>query len=334
MPKPKPKGYYTKDEVVHPIFDKHPHVKPIKKGTSRLGIPKRTVRQIQASRTPKARSIDARLKAKIAKSEEEWAKQPNRRDLKGIDYPQRKGKREGAHTHWMVTYSGATKYTERKEHNKSLKHTDVYSQRRHSLETGAMQSWLKKRNLKMYDANTDRYEREVIKPQVERNKALVLPKTKKITIKRKLLRKKREYRGQDIVVKERKEGRYNAYVDGQLIGNYFSPSEAEAYAEGYIDKVRNVSGILAKTKTKPKRHLQVIWTRNHLLKHKEFPMEKEDQAFNWYWRVNADQLVLREEGKYGHSFSESNVSEYRQKNPTKEGYKQEFKEWLKDSLTD
>jgi len=179
----KPKGFYTKDEKVRPIMGRnHPHVKPLKKGTSRLRIPKRTVRQIQASRSPRARQIDARLKAKLAKDEAEWARQPNRRDLKGVDYPR---------------------------------------------------------------------EQRVKTPQKQEQ---------------------------------------------------------------------------------PKRHLEVLWTRNSRLKHKEFPLEKKEQAFNWYWRVSGDQIVLREEGKYGHSFSESDVSEFRQKRPTKEGYKQEFNIWLKDSL--
>lgn len=60
------------------------------------------------------------------------------------------------------------------------------------------------------------------------------------------LKRKRTYRGQSISIEERKDGRFNAYVDSKLIGNYFSASEAEAYAEGHIDKVRSVSGILTK----------------------------------------------------------------------------------------
>ena len=87
----KPKGFYTDEEKrVRPITGRKPHITPLKKGTSSLKIPKRTVQQIQASRTPRARQIDAKLKAKIAKSEAEWARQPNRRDLKGVDYPKAK----------------------------------------------------------------------------------------------------------------------------------------------------------------------------------------------------------------------------------------------------
>jgi len=87
-----------------------------------------------------------------------------------------KGQNSKMHTHWMVTPDG--KYRERIEHEKSLKHTNVYAQRRHALETGAMESWLKKRNLKMLDANKDRYETEVIIPQVKRNKELEKPPKK------------------------------------------------------------------------------------------------------------------------------------------------------------
>jgi len=45
---------------------------------------------IQASRSRRARNLDSNLKAKLAKSEEEWAKNPNRLDLKGVDYPESK----------------------------------------------------------------------------------------------------------------------------------------------------------------------------------------------------------------------------------------------------
>lgn len=68
----------------------HSHVAPYHSGVQTVGVPKRTVRQIQASRSSRARKMDARLRAPLAKSEGEWMKQPNRRDLPDVDYPQKK----------------------------------------------------------------------------------------------------------------------------------------------------------------------------------------------------------------------------------------------------
>ena len=52
-----------------------------------------TPSQIQASRTKRAKKLDKKLKAKLAKSPEQWAKYPNRYDLKGVDYPSSKKRR-------------------------------------------------------------------------------------------------------------------------------------------------------------------------------------------------------------------------------------------------
>lgn len=78
-----------------------------------------------------------------------------------------------------------------------------------------------------------------------------------------------------------------------------------------------------------KQFLQVIWTRNSHLKHKNFPLDKKEQAFNWYWRINGDIIVLRG-ADYEPSFSESNVPEFVQRFPEKERYRKVFDEWLKD----
>ena len=87
----KAKGFYTDDQkTVHPITQRHPHISTLQRGTASLGIPKRTAQQIHASRSQKARFLDERLKASLAKSEEEWTKNPNRLDLKGVDYPEPK----------------------------------------------------------------------------------------------------------------------------------------------------------------------------------------------------------------------------------------------------
>jgi hypothetical protein len=58
-----------------------------KTGHSRYG---HSVRQVQASRSKRAKAIDAGLKAPIAKTPEQWMKQPNRFDLPNIDTPKRK----------------------------------------------------------------------------------------------------------------------------------------------------------------------------------------------------------------------------------------------------
>ena len=79
--------------------------------------------------------------------------------------------------------------------------------------------------------------------------------------------------------------------------------------------------------------LQVLWTRDALLKHKEFPLEKKEQAFNWYWRINGDQIVLRLPSKAPTSFSESDVPKEIQLNPTKEGYREVFEQWLKEKVS-
>jgi hypothetical protein len=58
------------------------------------GFHGRTVRQVQASRSLRARKIDASLHAPIAKTPEQWMKQPNRFDLPDIDTPKPSKKRE------------------------------------------------------------------------------------------------------------------------------------------------------------------------------------------------------------------------------------------------
>ena len=51
---------------------------------------------IHLSRSPRARSIDEGMKAKIVNAEEyyKWASHPNRYDIKGIDYPEKETRRE------------------------------------------------------------------------------------------------------------------------------------------------------------------------------------------------------------------------------------------------
>lgn len=298
------------------------------------------IEDVQRRRTLRARAIDSRMKAKIAKNVEEWARQPNRRDLKGVDYP--KGARvktppkQGVktHTHWMVTPDG--KYRERIEHPMSQKHTNVYSQRRHSLETGAMQRWLKKRNLKMLDANKERYEREVIVPMIKKqeqakHKISEYNKKRAQSAQKRIDRLKREghpYRGLKPNHPEVKLMIARSKLNKQLFEGKISRDE---WNKRWSDTKKSTQAKTPKKQERAKDYLQVLWTRKSQLKHKDFPLGKEEQAFNWYWRTNGDQIVLRQEGKYGHSFSESNVSDFRQKHPTKEGYKKEFDTWLKDS---
>lgn len=81
-----------------------------------------------------------------------------------------------------------------------------------------------------------------------------------------------------------------------------------------------------------KPYLEVIWTKNHLLKHREFPIEKKEQAFNWWWRRSGGQIVIRNvEGVP--SFTEDEATRRKSSlkwNPKKEGYKQTYQEWLKE----
>lgn len=79
-------------------------------------------------------------------------------------------------------------------------------------------------------------------------------------------------------------------------------------------------------------YLDVLWVRDALLKHKEFPLDKKEQAFNWYWRINGDQIVLRRPDQYPTSFSESLVPEHIRWHPTREGYREVFEKWLQEKL--
>lgn len=45
------------------------------------------IAKIQSQRSARARALDAKLKAQLAMTPEEWANQPNRRDLPNVDYP-------------------------------------------------------------------------------------------------------------------------------------------------------------------------------------------------------------------------------------------------------
>jgi len=130
------------------------------------------VLEAQRKRSEHAKRVDASLKAKQAKSRADWLANKNRSDLKGVDSKAKsKPKSKSTHKHWVIKGH----FKENVEHVASKVHTDVFSARRHSLETGAMQEWLKKRNLHMTDANKDRYEKEVIlsklKPKVAGTKA-------------------------------------------------------------------------------------------------------------------------------------------------------------------
>ena len=64
----KPKGYYTDDEkTVHPVMgQKHPHVKPLKKGTSRLSIPKRQLKKKRVKGFSKLTRVQSYAQANYA----------------------------------------------------------------------------------------------------------------------------------------------------------------------------------------------------------------------------------------------------------------------------
>jgi len=81
------------------------------------------------------------------------------------------------------------------------------------------------------------------------------------------------------------------------------------------------------------KEIVVVWTRKSLLKHKSFPMNKIEQAFNWYWRINGDLIVVYDinDNPVYPSFSESNIPDYIQNNPSKIKYKRVFLEWFKEN---
>ena len=60
------------------------------KGMSRATFEK--LREQDARRTPNARAIDNKIKAPIDHSGTRWKAQPNRYDVKGIDYPKSRNK--------------------------------------------------------------------------------------------------------------------------------------------------------------------------------------------------------------------------------------------------
>ena len=62
-------------------------LKPKKKARAK-GMTKKTVRDIHARRKPQARQSDEGKAAPIAKSYRDWAAQPNRLDVEGVDYPE------------------------------------------------------------------------------------------------------------------------------------------------------------------------------------------------------------------------------------------------------
>lgn len=64
--------------------------------------------KIHARRSVQARRTDEALKAKLAKTEAEWAGKPNRLDLRGIDYPE-KGRVKGKHGTYKPVYAVYTK---------------------------------------------------------------------------------------------------------------------------------------------------------------------------------------------------------------------------------
>lgn len=63
---------------------------------------KRSVKSVQASRSKRARSIDAALKAPIAKTKEQWIQNPNRFDWPHIDDPRSKAQKK----HDTLMYKG------------------------------------------------------------------------------------------------------------------------------------------------------------------------------------------------------------------------------------
>lgn len=70
-------------------------LKPEKEKRQKRGrVTRNDVQKEHARRSQKAQEMDERLKAKEAKSYEEWMEQPNRRDLKGVDMPEKKSAKQ------------------------------------------------------------------------------------------------------------------------------------------------------------------------------------------------------------------------------------------------
>lgn len=63
-------------------------LRPKKKRTRSKGLTKKEVREIHARRKPQARQSDEGKAAPIAKTHRDWAAQPNRLDIEGVDYPE------------------------------------------------------------------------------------------------------------------------------------------------------------------------------------------------------------------------------------------------------
>lgn len=60
----KPKGYYTDERgKVRPVMGRQPHVKPIGRGTARLGIPKRTIQKKRVKGFSKLTRVQSRSQA-------------------------------------------------------------------------------------------------------------------------------------------------------------------------------------------------------------------------------------------------------------------------------
>lgn len=81
------------------------------------------------------------------------------------------------------------------------------------------------------------------------------------------------------------------------------------------------------------KQLVVLWTRNAHLRTKEFPFGKPEKAFNWYWKLNASQIVVYQNGLPQYpSFSESNLPEWVQKRPRKELWRKYFLKWFGENF--
>ena len=77
-------------------------------------------------------------------------------------------KKKGIHKHWVAT---GDKWMENIVHPISERHNDLFSLRKHRLETGALQRWAKKKGLYLTDSTYDMYN-EVLKKELgEKNEA-------------------------------------------------------------------------------------------------------------------------------------------------------------------
>lgn len=98
-------------------------------------------------------------------------KTPYHKDYNEVEFD----KEKKYHKHW-VRVSGK-KFQNYYWHPVSVKHRNIFSQRRHDLKTGKLWRWIKRKGLPRVDSSVERYEKEVLRKKISSKKK---PKKKPI----------------------------------------------------------------------------------------------------------------------------------------------------------